>query len=114
MFRAFLSSPFIPYIVVFCRVFETCEPVHLEKLASVVKALCLLPQELPEANKHQLRVFKSMYDVAYNYLHANKHDQSRGCMLSSTDVDMIFRDVVIGGGFDVAYGDCTTMDVVEA
>ncbi|KAF7555777.1 hypothetical protein G7Z17_g1917 [Cylindrodendrum hubeiense] len=65
---ALLSSPFVPFIVIFCHVIETSAPLHLEKLAAVVETLQMLPPDYPEAYKKQLRLFKRMYDVACKYV----------------------------------------------
>lgn len=67
---ALLSSPFVPFIVIFCHVIETSAPQHLEKLAAVVETLQMLPPDYPEAYKKQLRLFKRMYDVACKYVEA--------------------------------------------
>lgn len=93
--RAILSSPFVPFIVLFCRVFETSDPVHLEKLASVIEMLQLLPAGLPEAYERQLRVFKLMYEVGCNFIKSNSNEQSAGRRLSDADFDMFFREAGI-------------------
>jgi hypothetical protein len=79
--------------------------VHLEKLASVVETLSLLPDGLPEAHGHQLRIFKPMYEVAFNYIQANRNDQSSGPMVSDVDFDMIFREAAIGAEPNAPYED---------
>ena len=71
--RAILLSPFIPYIVLFCRTLETSNPEYLDTLSSVVETLNLLPTDLPKPYRMQLKVFKAMYEVACDYINANRH-----------------------------------------
>ncbi|KAH7143790.1 fungal-specific transcription factor domain-containing protein [Dactylonectria macrodidyma] len=75
---ALLSSPFVPFIVIFCHVIETAAPLHLEKLAAVVETLQMLPPDYPEAYKKQLHLFKRMYDVACKYVEAAASGQAQG------------------------------------
>lgn len=70
--RAILLSPFIPYIVLFCRTLETSDPAYLDSLSSVVEILNLLPADLPKPYRVQLKVFQAMYEVACDYVNANR------------------------------------------
>lgn len=65
--------PFIPFIVVFCRVVETSDADNLDNLGSVIEALQLAPLDrLPAAYGKQLRLFKLMYDVAWRIIEARR------------------------------------------
>lgn len=98
-FRVLLASPFLPFVVIFCRTVETRDPVHLEKLASVVEALRLAPTDrLPEAYSKQLRLFKLMYDVASKFVEANPGgmEGERGRTVSDADLEMLLTDPEFG------------------
>jgi hypothetical protein len=90
--------PFVPFIVLFCRVVETCDSAHLPKLASVVDTLQLLPEDLPVGYRKQLAIFKVMYDVACRYVEAGPRAafnqtplQSQHSVLTSS-LDALLRD----------------------
>lgn len=98
-----LCSPFMPFIVLFCRIVETSDSVHLDKLAAVVETLQMAPTDrLPEAYSKQLRIFKLMYDVAYRYVEAKKkekdHEPSNhtGRHGPDYDFDMFMREAGFG------------------
>ncbi|KAF4457617.1 hypothetical protein F53441_490 [Fusarium austroafricanum] len=63
-----MSVPLVPFMVLFCHAIETCDPVHLTPLASVVETIDRIPPELPSVYRKQLRLFKVMYEVACKYL----------------------------------------------
>ena len=94
-----MASPFVPFIVLFCRSIETSNPVYLEQLASVIEVLQLAPKSLPEVYRKQLRLFKLMYDVANQYIAAQAEgtDQNqKSRRMISGDFDTLFR----GAGLD--------------
>lgn len=71
--RALLSSPFTPFIVIFCRAVETSDRGHLDKLWSVVEALQLVQTScLPEAYDKQLHLFKLMHEVASKFIESRQ------------------------------------------
>lgn len=59
-----MSSPFTPFIIMFCHAIETGDSSHIEHLASVIETLRMLPTDIPEVFRRQLHVFTLMYDVA--------------------------------------------------
>lgn len=93
----------MPFIVLFCRVFETSDPVHLEKLAAVIEMLQLLPDDLPDAFMKQLKIFKHMYDVAYNFIHASG-SQQLDQRAPDVGLDMFFREAGILPSNGVPFG----------
>ncbi|MBE3049702.1 hypothetical protein IMZ48_45840 [Candidatus Bathyarchaeota archaeon] len=72
--------------------------MHLEKLASVVETLKLLPDDLPEAYGRQLQIFGPMYEVAFTYIQANSNERPQSRRVSDADFDTIFREAAIGTG----------------
>ncbi|KAF5005920.1 hypothetical protein FDECE_7678 [Fusarium decemcellulare] len=83
---AFLQSPFIPFIVLFCHMIEASDPADLRCLGNLVETL-----QSVSSNAHysicqkQLSIFKALYDVAVKYFDV-KAAAERGSMLSSQDL----------------------------
>ncbi|KAF4465036.1 C6 transcription factor [Fusarium albosuccineum] len=83
---AFLQSPFIPFIVLFCHMVEASDPADLRCLGNLVETL-----QSVSRNAHysicqkQLSIFKALYDVAVRYFDV-KAAAERGSMLSSQDL----------------------------
>ncbi|KAI9170569.1 fungal specific transcription factor [Paramyrothecium foliicola] len=91
---ALLAAPFVPFIVLFCRVIETSDALHLEKLSSVVETLQFVPTDFPAAFKKQLRLFKLMYDVACKFVEAQRNQGSNDTTIpnSDGDIEILFRE----------------------
>lgn len=62
------SSPFVPYIILFCHVVETCNEGDLECLGAFIRSWQPRPAAFLVAYDKQLRLFKILYDVACNYV----------------------------------------------
>ncbi|KZL75901.1 fungal specific transcription factor [Colletotrichum tofieldiae] len=66
---ALLVSPFVPFIVMFCHVIETCDEKDLDLLAGLVATLRSTTAEtFSYAIKKELRLFNVLYDVACSYM----------------------------------------------
>ncbi|OBR08556.1 Fungal specific transcription factor [Colletotrichum higginsianum IMI 349063] len=64
-----LSSPFIPFVVMFCHVVETCNQGDLDLLSDLVATLRSTTAEtFSPAIKKELRLFSALYDVACSYM----------------------------------------------
>ncbi|XEV07295.1 hypothetical protein FSHL1_012582 [Fusarium sambucinum] len=72
---AFMAVPLIPFMVLFCRAIETCDPAHLENLAAVVET-AHINTDLPDVYRKQLRLFKLMHDVACKYVGSRANNTS--------------------------------------
>ncbi|KZL76750.1 fungal specific transcription factor [Colletotrichum tofieldiae] len=65
---ALLSSPFVPFTVLFCYVVQTSNPTDLHYLGAVVETLQSVPPSFSDSCSKQLRLFKILYDVACKYV----------------------------------------------
>ncbi|KAM0424825.1 hypothetical protein ACHAPT_009881 [Fusarium lateritium] len=65
---AFLESPFIPFIVLFCHMIETSDPSDLSCLRNLVETLeaSSTTSQYSICQRH-LSIFKALYDVAVKY-----------------------------------------------
>ncbi|KAJ4252441.1 hypothetical protein NW762_011042 [Fusarium torreyae] len=94
---ALMAVPLVPFIVLFCHAIETCDPTHLESLASVVETVDILPDDLPDVYRKQLRLFKLMYDVACKYVSSKARNppmQASG-RIPDTPYEMLFIEAGI-------------------
>jgi hypothetical protein len=66
-FRAFLQSPYTPFIVLFCHMIETSDSSDLHHLGNLVATLAASDVSHHHARHNQLSVFKALYDVAVKY-----------------------------------------------
>ncbi|KAL5318108.1 hypothetical protein ACEPPN_015213 [Leptodophora sp. 'Broadleaf-Isolate-01'] len=62
------NSPFVPYIILFCHVVETCNDGDLECLGAFIRSWQPRPPAFLVAYDKQLRLFSILYDVACNYV----------------------------------------------
>lgn len=69
-YRALLSAPFVPFIIIFCHVIETSSPLYLSKLASLTGTLKVATPDFPGAYGKQCAIFTLMYEVACKYVEA--------------------------------------------
>ncbi|KAM0413028.1 hypothetical protein ACHAPD_008096 [Fusarium lateritium] len=88
---AFMAVPLIPFVVLFCRAIETCDPAHLENLAAVVET-AHITTDLPDVYRKQLRLFKLMHDVACKYVgsRANNTSVHASGRIPDTPFEMLF------------------------
>jgi hypothetical protein len=94
--RALFASPFVPFIILFCLVMETSDPIHLGKLGSVVEALDLLPADFPNPLNRQLRLFKAMHDVACKFVEARSRlSAEEGSLSMDGDFEMFLREACV-------------------
>ncbi|KAM0235580.1 hypothetical protein ACHAP5_009705 [Fusarium lateritium] len=64
-----IHSPFVPFIVVFCHIIETCDKNGLNLLESVIKTLHSATNSvLSSGARKEFHLFKALYDAARNYL----------------------------------------------
>ncbi|CAH0051445.1 unnamed protein product [Clonostachys solani] len=92
---ALLSAPLMPFIVLFCRTFETREPDHLESLLAIVEPLENLPTDLPDAYRKQRQLFRLMYNVAFKYVNgsiASSSSVAQAGYIPDTPFEMVFAD----------------------
>ncbi|CAG9989104.1 unnamed protein product [Clonostachys byssicola] len=92
---ALLSAPLMPFIVLFCRTFETREPDHLESLLAIVEPLENLPTDLPDAYRKQRQLFRLMYNVASKYVNgsmARSSSVTQPGYIPDTPFEMVFAD----------------------
>lgn len=84
----------MPFIVLFCHAIETCDPTHLENLAAVVETVHILPADIPDVYKKQLRLFKLMYDVACKYIdsRASNPPMHPSGRIPDTPLGMLFTE----------------------
>lgn len=69
--RALLHSPFIPFIVIFCHIIETCNKNDLDLLESVINTLQSATHRIPSSGvRKEYRLFKALYDAACSYVEA--------------------------------------------
>jgi hypothetical protein len=70
-YRALLHSPFVPFIVIFCHIIETCDKNDLDLLESVIKTLQSATDSVPSSGvRKEYRLFKALYDAACSYIEA--------------------------------------------
>lgn len=70
-YRALLQSPFVPFIVIFCHIIETCDKNDLDLLESVIKTLQSATDSVPSSGvRKEYRLFKALYDAACRYIEA--------------------------------------------
>jgi hypothetical protein len=67
--RTITQSPFIPFIILFCHIIETCEASDLEHIRGLVETL----ESTSSSQSHstcgkQRRLFRALYDVAAKYV----------------------------------------------
>ncbi|EHK19784.1 uncharacterized protein TRIVIDRAFT_224464 [Trichoderma virens Gv29-8] len=91
-----LLAPFIPFTILVCNVVDTVDASDLGCLGGVVDGLQALAQ-LPRyaSCNRQLRVFKSLYDVAARYVEAKTSRESTdatGTLFTNPDTDVYFND----------------------
>lgn len=85
----------MPFIVLFCRTFETREPDHLESLLAIVEPLENLPTDLPDAYGKQRQLFRLMYNVASKYVNgsmASSSSMTQPGYIPDTPFEMVFAD----------------------
>jgi amidase len=69
--RALLHSPFVPFIVIFCHIIETCDKNDLDLLESVIKTLHSATDSIPSSGvRKEYGLFKALYDAACSYIEA--------------------------------------------
>ncbi|KAL0779004.1 hypothetical protein CaCOL14_003488 [Colletotrichum acutatum] len=74
---ALLSSPFIPFIVLFCHVIETCNESDLRLLAALVDTLrSTVADSFTIGVKKEVRMFTTLYDVACSYVKLRSDEDS--------------------------------------
>ncbi|KAG2027526.1 hypothetical protein GB937_001272 [Aspergillus fischeri] len=68
---ALLHSPFVPFIVIFCHIIETCDKNDLGLLESVIKTLQSATDSVPSSGvRKEYHLFKALYDAACSYIEA--------------------------------------------
>ncbi|KAK6224272.1 fungal specific transcription factor [Colletotrichum tabaci] len=83
-----LSSPFIPFVVMFCHVVETCNQGDLDLLSDLVATLRSTTAEtFSPAIKKELRLFSALYDVACSYMKLKADSSSQPQPASGGPVD---------------------------
>ncbi|KXH37251.1 fungal specific transcription factor [Colletotrichum simmondsii] len=82
---ALLSSPFIPFIVLFCHVIETCSGSDLHLLAALVDTFrSTVAESFTIGVKKEMRMFTTLYDVACSYVNLRSGDAP--AQLAAVDV----------------------------
>ncbi|KAF5584304.1 fungal specific transcription factor factor [Fusarium pseudoanthophilum] len=71
VYLALIHSPFVPFVVVFCHIIETCDRNGLELLESVIMTLQpTRSSAFSSGARKEFHLFKSLYDAARKYLEA--------------------------------------------
>ncbi|KAL9567519.1 hypothetical protein ACKAV7_008283 [Fusarium commune] len=77
--QALIHSPFVPFIVVFCHIIETCDKNGLDLLESVISTLHpATDSAFSSGARKEFHLFKALYDAARNYLEARLSKVSIG------------------------------------
>jgi amidase len=85
-YRALLHAPFVPFIVIFCHIIETCDKNDLDLLESVIKTLQSATDSVPSSGvRKEYHLFKALYDAASSYIDAKLSKAAFGsCLLGNT------------------------------
>ncbi|OLN93247.1 putative transcriptional regulatory protein C11D3.07c 3 [Colletotrichum chlorophyti] len=76
---ALLQSPFVPFIVLFCHIIETCNESDLGLLGSLIETLqSASTDSFSTGIKKETRLFKALYDVACSYLKLKSSSTNTG------------------------------------
>ncbi|KAL4756136.1 fungal specific transcription factor domain-containing protein [Aspergillus foveolatus] len=90
---ALLHSPFVPFIVIFCHIIETCDKSNLDLLESVIKTLQSATDSVPSSGvRKEYHLFKALYDAACSYIEARLSKANLGLRLwanTSSSADLL-------------------------